>query len=1000
MQKVFGIPIDTLLAVLVVALVGALGIVAVLAIRHPVLVKLGVRNVGRRRGRTALIVVGLMLGTTIVATALTTGDTMSHTIRAAAVRTLGQTDELISAKGTEVSLGTNLGSATGVEYFDEDVVADIEAALAGTDLVDGITPAVIEEVAVQAPAQRQNEPRVTLFAADPDRMEGFGAIEGSSGEVTLDGLSPGEAYLNEEAASELGVSTGDRVLVFAGGRPPLRVTVKDVVSYEGAGTDGSAVLMPLTRAQAFLGRSDRARHILLSNSGDEWSGAGLSDEVVKTLEPVLGPLGLDIDESKQDAIESADLQGNTFMAVFTTFGSFSIAAGILLIFLVFVMLATERRGELGIARAIGTRRGHLVQTFTFEGAAYDLIAALVGALFGAAVAFLMVLVLSRAFDTATGGDVEIEFAATPRSLAIAYALGVLLTLAVVAVSAWRVSTMTISAAIRNLPEPHAPRRRRRLALAAAGLALGGLLTLSGVTGDAATPAMMGVSLMIVSLVPVLRALGVSERIAFTSCGLAVSGLLLLPWALWEQALGPLSMNFSTWIAAGLMIVVGAIWVIVFNADLLLGLAMRIFGPIRSLTPILKISMAYPLANRFRTGTTLAMFTLVVFTLVTGVASNGSFMNAIRQEETFGGGFNVRASTGGTTPITDIERAVAVAPGLRDEDIAIAASQSFLPIEATQKRTGRSLEPYVVRGLDEAFLGHTSFDLGKVAEGYGSSRDVWNAIASQPNLAVVDSTIVPRRDNFNFAVPSDFRLSGFYFDEGTFEPIPIEVRDPQTGHTVELTVIGILSDTTPLEMAGISTSQRTLDLAFTGRAHPTIFYFDLVPGVDPAEAATGLESAFMGYGMEAESIQQVMEDVTAGSVTFNRLVQGFMGLGLLVGVAALGVISARSVVERRQQIGVMRALGFRRRMVEASFLLESSFLALTSIVVGTALGLILAWNIIADQRRTPSWANLELDVPWLNLLVIFALVYAVAIVATIAPARRAARVRPAEALRYE
>ena len=52
--------------------------------------------------------------------------------------------------------------------------------------------------------------------------------------------------------------------------------------------------------------------------------------------------------------------------------------------------------------------------------------------------------------------------------------------------------------------------------------------------------------------------------------------------------------------------------------------------------------------------------------------------------------------------------------------------------------------------------------------------------------------------------------------------------------------------------------------------------------------------------------------TAANLTFNRLIQGFLGLGLIVGVAALGVISARAVVERRQQIGVMRAIGFRTR----------------------------------------------------------------------------------------
>ena len=109
-----------------------------------------------------------------------------------------------------------------------------------------------------------------------------------------------------------------------------------------------------------------------------------TDEVVRLLSPTLGPLGLEADPAKQDALEGADAAGNGFMAFFTTFGTFSIAAGVLLIFLIFVMLAGERRGELGIARAVGTRRGHLVQMFLFEGVAYDVLAAAVGALLGVA----------------------------------------------------------------------------------------------------------------------------------------------------------------------------------------------------------------------------------------------------------------------------------------------------------------------------------------------------------------------------------------------------------------------------------------------------------------------------------------------------------------------------------------------------------------------------------------------------------------------------------------
>ncbi len=1000
MQELFGIPVDTLLLILAVALVVALGFVGVLALRNRILLKLAVRNVGRRRGRSALIVVGLMLGTTIIAAALTTGDTMNNTIRATAVDALGETDETIAPRGAVDDIPGALGAATGTGWLDEATVERVESALAGSELVDGVTGAIVDQVAVQAPVQRQSEPSVVLFAADPVRMEGFSPIVGTEGEnLSLGDLRPGEVYLNRKAAKELRVAAGDRVLVFAGGTDST-ARVHDVVRFEGAGTADAAMLVPLDAAQRLFGHPDEIRAVLISNRGGATAGAALSEQVALGLRPVADDLGLEVQTLKKDAIEDADAAGAAFIAFFTTFGTFSIAAGILLIFLIFVMLAAERRGELGIARAIGTRRGHLVEMFTFEGAAYDLAAAAVGAILGAVVAFGMVIVMAKAFGAGDADEgLQIEFAVSARSLLIAFAIGLLLTLVVVAFSAWRVSVMTISTAIRNLPEPPAPRRRRRLVLALVGLAIGLGLAFLGLAGDTATPLMLGVSLVLMSLVPLLRLAGVPERLAFTSCGIAVVVFLMLPWRYLESIFGTLAMDFSTWIVSGLMIVVGTVWVIVFNADLLLGAVMRVFGRIHALAPVLRMSMAYPLRARFRTGTTLAMFTLVVFTLVTGSVSNGSFVKSIRVDD-YGGGFHVRAGTVGAAPVADMGGALKSMPGIRPKDIAFVGSQSVLAVEAKQLRTSRGYESYLVRGLDPSFLEHATFGMGGFARGYGSAREVWDAVRDRPGLAVVDSYIVPRRDNWSFGVPFDFALTGFYYEEGKFEPIPIEVLDKQTGNTTKLSVIGILKDTAPTEMVGISTSQQTLTSAFPGRTQPTIHYFGLAPGVDPEDAAAKLESAFLANGLEAQSIQEVVDDAVAASMTFNRLIQGFMGLGLIVGVAALGVISARAVVERRQQIGVMRSIGFRRQMVQAAFLLESSFVALTAIIVGTALGLLLSWNIIDDQRQQPSWENLEIHVPWLNLFVIFLVVYAVALLATLAPAVRASRIRPAEALRYQ
>jgi putative ABC transport system permease protein len=992
MNEVFGIPADALATALAVVLGAGLAIVGALALRNPIFLKLGLRNIPRRRARSALIVLGLMLGTAIIAAALATGDTMSTTIRSYVIRALGPTDVLVSAKGTDAESIWNPAAASAQNgWFDDDAWKRIRAATAESPLVDGVAPAIIEGVAVQDQTTRQNEPRVALFASDPSALDAYAPIRSGGKEVSLGDLGLHEVYLNEKAAEELGGgAAGDSLLVLAGPRAqPFRV--RAIVEFDGAGTEGAALLLPLRRAQLLLGRPGEIEHVLISNRGDAESGAKLSDDVVRLLEPTLGPLGLEADPEKANGLAEADAQGNAFMTMFTTFGSFSIAAGILLIFLIFVMLAAERRSELGIARAVGTRRSHLVKMYLFEGLAYDLLAAAVGTVLGIAVAYGMVIAMAAALGSL---GIEIGYAVSFQSIVIAYSFGVLLTLAVVTVSAWRVSVLNIASAVRNLPEPPKQRRRRWI-LPILGLLAGFLLTATGISSAQGTSFMLGISLALVSLATLARALGMRDRLAYTTAGLGIVVLWLLPWGFLDR-ITKFSWGFDAFLIGGLMIVVGATWVLMHNASLLLGGVSWVFSRFRSVAPVLKLSMAYPLRSLFRTGVTLAMFTLVVFTLVVGTTVSISFMNAWDDPELYGGGFDVRAVAAPATPLrnaaVDVPRA---APAVR-----MTAAQSIVPLEAAQAGTGRDFEAYPVAGLDDAFLAHTTYGLSAVADGYGSAEDVWRALRSRPNLAVVDAFVAPRRDNFGGAVLPDFTLSGFYLEDGRFAPIPVDVRDPQSGKTIRLTVIGVLKDVVPEGMIGISTSQRTLTEMLGRRARPTAYWFALRDGADPATASSAIESAFLASGVEAEALAETLEDGLAAQKTFNWIIEGFMALGLVVGVAALGVISARSVVERRQQIGVLRSIGFQKRMIQAAFLLESSFVALTAIAVGTVLGLILGYNIIADSAQQPSWQNLTLTVPWVSLGFIFFVVYAVALLTTLAPAVRASRVYPAEALRYQ
>jgi putative ABC transport system permease protein len=451
--------------------------------------------------------------------------------------------------------------------------------------------------------------------------------------------------------------------------------------------------------------------------------------------------------------------------------------------------------------------------------------------------------------------------------------------------------------------------------------------------------------------------------------------------------------------SGISLVVAGVWLVIFNADALLWLVVAAFGRIKGLPPVLKTAVKYPTQSLFRTGMTLAMFVLVVFTLTAMNFVQAAMSAAFGDTQRLSGGYEIQASAGYAAPIPDMEAALEDAEGIERGSITAVGEVSNLPARVGQKGADRDPGSLYVQGVDRGYADSVGYGFQTTARGYGSAREVWEALQTEEDTAVISSDLAPARNASGFAdAEPPVELTGFYADDRSLpDDLYLRVEDPGSGETRDLRVIGVLSSSA--SFAGdLVTSQETLD-ALAGRPlPPQTYYFDLGSGVDAAATASTLEKDFARSGLQAQVTAQMIRDSDATRRIVFLLLRGFMSLGLVVGICALGVISARSVVERRQQIGMMRALGFQRGQVRLVFLIESSFIALLGLGVGVALGLAFSGTLVENIRE--GFPGMEYRVPWSALLLVFFVGYAAALLTTFMPARQASKVYPAEALRYE
>ncbi len=162
----------------------------------------------------------------------------------------------------------------------------------------------------------------------------------------------------------------------------------------------------------------------------------------------------------------------------------------------------------------------------------------------------------------------------------------------------------------------------------------------------------------------------------------------------------------------------------------------------------------------------------------------------------------------------------------------------------------------------------------------------------------------------------------------------------------------------------------------------------VGAVSDLVAAAVPDARVDGLAAERAAVDQILDVLLL-------VVTGLLAVAVVIALIGVGNTLALSVVERRQETGLLRAVGLTRRQLKQLLAWEAGLVAGVAAVLGVALG--GAYGMAGTASALGGQASVVLAVPWLQVVAIVVVATVAGLLASVLPARRAARTSPVVAL---